>query len=187
MPLGRDSSYYDYLDNKYDGDMKSKHVPSEYDEEFDREYAEDLKYEEYEKNKIKNENEEKEENDTSNCDSDDYGITIKYTDYTKLLDDSNQEDTSDKIYNIINALITLIISNKVNLKKNNEIWFKYDFTLGSLEKWVEKASVFNKWIEDANLINNDNDNDNDNDKDNIYNDYKILLDEEHILCALITK
>ena len=194
MPFEKDPSHYEYIDNKYDGyskseydelkyerkynkeydgDIKSKHVPSKYDEDFDKEYAEDLKYEEYEKNKKKNENEEtdvNEENDVnydsdnSNCDSDDE-TTNKYTSYKfktyqELIELTNQEDTPDKINNIVTALIKAI-----TIKKCKETSFNFDFSLGIYATWVATAKLFNK--------------------NNVGVDYRMLIDEDSIVCYLV--
>lgn len=102
----------------------------------------------------------------------DLDSTKMYTDYEELISDANQEETLDKIYNIINSLITMNISYKINSNKNMDVCFTYDFTLGSFSKWEEKAKLFNRWIEEANLINANTD-----------NNYKILLDEQFIVCV----
>lgn len=52
-----------------------------------------------------------------------------------------------------------------------DVCFKYDFTLGSFSKWEEKANLLNRWIEEAKKK-----------YCNIENNYKILLDEQFIVC-----
>ena len=99
-------------------------------------------------------------NDDDICD---YGTTFTFTDYEKLISVSDYMENPklNKITNIINALIKSNI-----ILKYKEVGFKYNFDYGDYNKWVESATIFNK--------NNE-----------YCNTYRILIDEESIVCRMI--
>jgi len=93
-----------------------------------------------------------------------YGDSYNFIDYNDLLSVAEQEDTPDvdKITNIINALIKT-----TKILNCEEVSFKFDFEFGEYNKWIETAKLFNDKISS--------------------NDYRILIDEDAIVCKSINE
>ena len=102
------------------------------------------------------------DNDDYDDDDDDDDTTYKFTDYEELLVLTKQEETKYKINNIIFALMKVII-----IKKYNEVSFKFDFKLGPYKNWIDIAEYFN-----SNYVGTD---------------YRILIDEDAIVCKLLNE
>ena len=142
----KEDKYEDY-DKAY---MNSKHVPSKYDEEYDKYYAQ----KDYEDKDNDNDND-------NNSDSEyEFDNSYEFQTYEELIEVTNQEDTPDKLTNIVNALIKA-----VTIKKCKETSFKFDFSLGTYAKWNEAAETFNDT--------------------KVYDDYHMLIDERSIVCYLM--
>ena len=92
-----------------------------------------------------------------------YREPYNFSDYVDLISVSEYVDNPDfdKITNIILAL-----SKTNNILNCKETSFTYDFSIGEYNKWKETAKLFNENIEFS-------------------NDYRILIDEEAIVCKLI--
>jgi hypothetical protein len=146
----------DYKEDKYDGvDMNSKHVPSKYDEEYDKYYAQTYNQD--------NEYNDSDSDSDNNNDSDNeyvFDKSYEFKTYEELIEVTKQEDTPDKINNIVIALIKAI-----TIKKCKETSFKFDFSLGTRAKWIEAAENFNNTNVDV--------------------DYRMLIDETAIVCYLV--
>jgi hypothetical protein len=98
-----------------------------------------------------------------NDDADDDCLdSYNFIDYNDLLSVAEQEDTPDvdKITNIINAMIKT-----TKILNCEEVSFKFDFEFGEYNKWIETANLFNDKI--------------------CSNDYRILIDEDAIVCKYI--
>ena len=93
---------------------------------------------------------------------DDYGATHKFTNYEELLLLTKQEDTEDKLKNIVFALIKSVI-----ILNCEEVSFKFDLNLGSYNSWVEISTYFNS--------------------NHVGTDYRILIDEDAIVCKLLNE
>jgi len=89
-----------------------------------------------------------------------YGETQKFINYEELLSLTQQEDTKDRLKNIVFALMKAVI-----ILKCKEVSFKFDFKFASYDSWVDISSWFN-----SNYAGND---------------YRILIDEDSIVCVLI--
>jgi len=89
-----------------------------------------------------------------------YGETQKFTNYEELLSLTQQEDTKDKLKNIVFALMKAVI-----ILKCKEVSFKFDFKFASYDSWVDISSWFNS--------------------NHVGNDYRILIDEDSIVCVLL--
>jgi hypothetical protein len=76
-------------------------------------------------------------------------------DYYALLAKTGQEDTDEKIKNIVGALI------KCAVNYNEEVNYKYDFDLGPYEHWIRVAQEVNRSLFT----------------------HRILIDEEAIVCV----
>ena len=141
--------------------MNSKHVPSKYDEEYDKFYTQ-------QDNQDNEDNEDNEDSDSdSNSDNDsdtdneyNFDKSYEFKSYEELIEITKQEDTPDKISNIVTALIKAI-----TIKKCKETSFKFDFSLGTRDKWIEAAENFNNT--------------------NVSVDYRMLIDETAIVCYLV--
>ena len=156
--MAANKDYKDYKEDKYDGvDMNSKHVPSKYDEEYDKFYTQqDNQDNEY------NNNDSDSDSDNDNDSDSEYVFdkSYEFKTYEELIEVTQQEDTPDKITNIVTALIKA-----VTIKKCKETSFKFDFTLGNRAKWIEAAENFNNT--------------------NVSVDYRMLIDETAIVCYLV--
>ena len=100
--------------------------------------------------------------DCNDCVDGYYGATQKFKNYEELLLLTQQEDTKDRLKNIVFALIKAVI-----ILKCKEVSFKFDFKFASYDKWVDISSYFN--------INH------------VGKDYKILIDENTIVCILLNE
>ena len=89
-----------------------------------------------------------------------YGETQKFTNYEELLLLTQQEDTKDRLKNIVFALMKAVI-----ILKCKEVSFKFDFKFASYDSWIDISSYFN-----SNYTGND---------------YRILIDEDSIVCVLL--
>ena len=91
-----------------------------------------------------------------------YGETQKFTNYEELLSLTQQEKTQDKLKDIVFALMKSII-----ILKCKEVSFKFDFKFASYDSWVDISSYFNS--------------------NHTGTDYRILIDEDAIVCILINE
>jgi len=89
-----------------------------------------------------------------------YGSMQKFTNYEELLSLSKHEDTKYTIKNILFALMKAVVQLKCK-----EVSFKFDFKLEPYERWVDIAKDFN-----SNYVGTD---------------YRILIDEDAIVCVLL--
>jgi hypothetical protein len=89
-----------------------------------------------------------------------YGNIQKFTNYEELLSLTEQEDTKHILKNIVFALIKA-----VKILKCKEVSFKFDFKFGSYDSWVDISDYFN-----TNYVGTD---------------YRILIDEDTIVCILL--
>ena len=106
---------------------------------------------------------DKYDREKSNDELDGYNGEIQnFTNYEELLSLTCQEDTKDRLKNIVFALIKAVI-----ILKCKEVSFKFDFKFASYDKWVDISSYFN--------INH------------VGKDYKILIDENTIVCILLNE
>jgi len=93
-------------------------------------------------------------------DSYDTKYIYSYSDYEELISLTKQEETKYTLKNIVFVLIKLI-----TIKKTKEVSFKFDFKLGPYESWINIAEDFN-----TNYVGTD---------------YRILIDEDAIVCRLL--
>jgi hypothetical protein len=91
-----------------------------------------------------------------------YGETQKFTNYEELLSLTQQEKTQDKLKDIVFALMKSII-----ILKCKEVSFKFDFKFASYDSWVDISSYFNS--------------------NHTGTDYRILIDEDSIVCILLNE
>ena len=91
-----------------------------------------------------------------------YGSTQKFKNYEELLSLTQLEDKKYTINNIVFALIKA-----VKILKCKEVSFKFDFNLGPYESWIDIAEYFN-----SNYVGTD---------------YRILIDEDAIVCKLLNE
>ena len=142
---------------------ENKHLPSS-DLEYEKNAKEDDDY--YKKCEKDDYDDDDDEDDDDYDDDDDDGNDIEpyiFSNYEDLLSVSEHVDDpdSDKIKNIIFALI------KTNdILKCKETSFVFDFQYGEYNKWIETAKLFNENIEYC-------------------NNYRILIDEDSIVCKVI--
>ena len=153
------ASTKDYKEDKYDKydgvDMNSKHVPSKYVEEYDKFYTQqDNQDNEY------NDSDSDNDNDNDNDSEYVFDKSYEFKTYEELIEVTKQEDTPYKITNIVTALIK-----SITIKKCKETSFKFDFSLGTRDKWIEAAENFNNT--------------------NVGVDYRMLIDETAIVCYLV--
>ena len=90
------------------------------------------------------------------------GDIQKFSNYEELLLLTQQEDTKDKINNIVFALMKIVI-----ILKCKEVSFKFDFKFGSYDNGVDISDYFN-----CNCVGKD---------------YRILIDEDSIVCILLNE
>jgi hypothetical protein len=95
-------------------------------------------------------------------DDDEYGATHKFTNYEELLSLTEQEETEDKLKNIVFALMKAVVQLKCK-----EVSFKFDFKFGSYNSWVEISTYFNS--------------------NHVGTDYRILINEYAIVCILLNE
>ena len=100
--------------------------------------------------------------DCNDCVDGYYGATQKFKNYEELLLLTEQEDTKYKLKNIGLALIKAVI-----ILKCKEVSFKFDFKLGPYESWIDIAEYLN-----SNYVGKD---------------YRILIDEDAIVCKLLNE
>lgn len=100
--------------------------------------------------------------DYSDISSDDdyYEEPTIFNNYEELMNLTKQLRSNNKVYDIVYGLIKLVI-----LKKKKEISFMYDFNIAPKNKWLDIAKEFNSTI--------------------VGSDYRILIDEEAIVCYVI--
>ena len=100
----------------------------------------------------------------NDCDNIDgyYGSTQKFTNYEELLSLTKQEDEKHKLKNIVFALMKAVI-----ILKCKEVSFKFDFKFGSYDSWVDISTYFNS--------------------NYVAKDYRILIDEDSIVCILLNE
>jgi len=168
-------SYLNDMCDEYEA-INIKHISSDYDKKENEKYAnekeDESKYDEYnEYNKYNNYNENNSYfgnfSDMSISDYDfdeptDYFTSYKFKNYKELIELTNQEDTPDKISNIITGLIKAI-----TIKKCKETSLNFDFSLGTYETWIKYVETFNNI--------------------NIGVDYRMLIDEDAIVCYLLNE
>jgi hypothetical protein len=149
----------DYFDEK-DAD-ENKHLPSR-DSESEKKDNEDYAYE-----KDADEKDDKDyyndDDDDEDDDDDDDGEPRNFLNYEDLISVSEYvyDPDLDKITNIIFALIKTI--DILNCKETS---FAFDLTIGNHNEWLETAKLFNENI-------------------NYCNNYRILIDEDAIVCRFI--
>ena len=151
-------------------DREDRDYERDYERKYDKEYDEnkhlpssDLEYE-------KKANEDyayygKHDVDDYDYDDydDDYVESYNFTDYVDLISVSEYVDNPDfdKITNIIFALFKIF-----DVLNCRETSFTYDFAFGDFNQWVKTAKSFNENADYCNV-------------------YRILIDEEEIICNLI--
>jgi hypothetical protein len=89
-----------------------------------------------------------------------YGSIQKFKNYEELLLVSKHEDTNYTLKNIVYSLIKAVVKLKCT-----EVSFKFDFKLGPYESWIDIAEYFNS--------------------NHVGSDYRILIDEDAIVCVLL--
>jgi hypothetical protein len=89
-----------------------------------------------------------------------YTYTYTHLDYEELISLTKQEETKYTLKNIVFVLIKLI-----TIQKTKEVSFKFDFSLGPYKSWIDIADYFN-----SNYVGTD---------------YRILIDEDAIVCRLL--
>ena len=80
----------------------------------------------------------------------------RYTTYTELLSEAGQEDTADKLWNIVQALKT------VSAARQSDVKFKYDFSI-PYEQYIAMAAKVN----------------------HVNEEYRLFIDEEDLFFARI--
>jgi hypothetical protein len=135
-----------------------KHLPTN-DLEYEKNENKDYDYD----NDNKNHDDDDYDGDDDYDDYDDYVEDYNFTDYVDLLSVSEYVDNPDldKITNIVFALFKTF-----DVLNCRETSFTIDFAFGDYIEWVKTAKLFNENIEYCNV-------------------YRILIDEETIICNLI--
>lgn len=85
-----------------------------------------------------------------------YDNFIIFNNYDELMNLSKHDKTDNKLRDIINGLIKY---------KKKEVGFTFDYTIAPKDKWLDIAKEFNSTI--------------------IGRDYRILIDEDAIVCYVI--
>lgn len=89
-----------------------------------------------------------------------YGSIQKFKNYEELLLVSQHEDINYTLKNIVFSLIKAVVKLKCK-----EVSFKFDFKLEPYERWIDIAEDFNS--------------------NHVGTDYRILIDEDSIVCVLL--
>ena len=89
-----------------------------------------------------------------------YGSIQKFKNYEELLLVSKHEDINYTLKNIVYSLIKAVVKLKCK-----EVSFKFDFKLEPYERWIDIAEDFNN--------------------NYVGKDYRILIDEDSIVCVLL--
>ena len=89
-----------------------------------------------------------------------YDTPITLDNYGELMKLAKHEKTDDKLRDILYGLIKY-----VNIIKKKEIGFIFDYTIEPRQKWLDIVKEFNSTI--------------------VGRDYRILIDEEAIVCYVI--
>ena len=103
---------------------------------------------------------ETDDDDDDDVDVDEYFHTPILNNYDELMNLAKHDKTDDKLRDILYGLIKY-----VKIIKKKEIGFTFDYTIEPRQKWIDIAKEFN-----SNVVGRD---------------YRILIDENEIVCYVI--
>ena len=103
---------------------------------------------------------ETDDDDDDDVDVDEYFHTPILNNYDELMNLAKHDKTDDKLRDILYGLIKY-----VKIIKKKEIGFTFDYTIEPRQKWLDIAKEFN-----SNVVGRD---------------YRILIDENEIVCYVI--